>query len=491
MQFSLLNFLIGLPELNALAGSAANTGGGQEQGVGTDAFAELLGDIGAAGGDMQQGQQQTGGDLAQELVANLTVAQEVDAVVPVADSVDLKAINALLGHKISPEEAKSLLEQMDADAQSGEHAPEGLQELLESVEAGGTDVSVQDMLAQVPAADADAAEPRQNTLQRMMQWLQGALNPNAPLEALAYANAAAMFQDLEAPAITQARGREEEKEQPENLAELMTHTQHSEIVVFTPMVQQAETRVEALPEVELPEGNFAASAPTVTDAPILVATKHNSATHATSGKPDVMEDFAADLAASDATPMDVAAQPVKHDTDAQTTAVTQTQQTASADVRGVEQARTHHAHLAYQHSEVMEQVHVGVRHAIRDGVDRITIQLNPNELGRVEVKMDIVADGMSQVSFLVDKQETFDLLQRDARTLERMLQDAGVRADAGSMQFNLRQDSQSQESWNHEAANHRDGEGESEISNLNPSNPSELPTQMYVHLISDRVDIRA
>ena len=33
-----------------------------------------------------------------------------------------------------------------------------------------------------------------------------------------------------------------------------------------------------------------------------------------------------------------------------------------------------------------------------------------------------------------------DLLQRDARDLERALQDAGLRADSGSLSFNLRGD---------------------------------------------------
>ncbi|MFZ4124557.1 MAG: flagellar hook-length control protein FliK [Rickettsiales bacterium] len=151
-----------------------------------------------------------------------------------------------------------------------------------------------------------------------------------------------------------------------------------------------------------------------------------------------------------------------------------------------------HANFAYLRSEVMDQVKVGVTQAVRDGVDRITIQLNPQDLGRVEVKMDIAADGMSQISFLVDKADTFDLLQRDARSLERMLHDAGVRADAGSMEFNLRQESQNKEPWG-EAANRNDGESmTTETSTLSATfNPGDLPTQMYVHLVSDRLDITA
>jgi flagellar hook-length control protein FliK len=82
--------------------------------------------------------------------------------------------------------------------------------------------------------------------------------------------------------------------------------------------------------------------------------------------------------------------------------------------------------------------------ATRDGIDRITLQLEPADLGRVEIKMDIAADGRTQLSFVVDKAETLDALSRDARSLERSLQESGIKADAGSMQFNLRQQPQPQ-----------------------------------------------
>ena len=88
---------------------------------------------------------------------------------------------------------------------------------------------------------------------------------------------------------------------------------------------------------------------------------------------------------------------------------------------------------------VTEQVHVAIQQASKEGVDRITIQLDPIDLGRVEVSMQTHRDGQTHIQFLVDKPETFDSLSRDARFLERTLQEAGIKADTGSMQFNLRQ----------------------------------------------------
>lgn len=94
----------------------------------------------------------------------------------------------------------------------------------------------------------------------------------------------------------------------------------------------------------------------------------------------------------------------------------------------------------YQHrAEVVEQVHVAITRASKSEMDRITIQLEPADLGRVDVMMDIRRDGTTQLLVTADRRETLDMLQRDARSLERALQEAGVKADAGSMEFNLRQ----------------------------------------------------
>lgn len=94
------------------------------------------------------------------------------------------------------------------------------------------------------------------------------------------------------------------------------------------------------------------------------------------------------------------------------------------------------------HKPVTEQVHVAVRKAASDGLENITVQLDPIDLGRVEVNIQTNRDGLTSISFMVDKPETFDHLSRDARSLERALQDSGVKTDTGSMQFNLRQQSQ-------------------------------------------------
>ena len=85
-----------------------------------------------------------------------------------------------------------------------------------------------------------------------------------------------------------------------------------------------------------------------------------------------------------------------------------------------------------------EQVSVQITKAIKVGSDRISIQLRPAALGRIDVQMEMGADGRISAVITADNKETLDLLQRDSRSLERALQDSGLRTDSGSLSFNLR-----------------------------------------------------
>ena len=87
---------------------------------------------------------------------------------------------------------------------------------------------------------------------------------------------------------------------------------------------------------------------------------------------------------------------------------------------------------------VTEQVAVQILSAARAGFERISVELQPANLGRVDVELTIAADGRVQAVVTADKSETLDLLQRDAKGLERALQDAGLDADANSLEYSLR-----------------------------------------------------
>lgn len=85
----------------------------------------------------------------------------------------------------------------------------------------------------------------------------------------------------------------------------------------------------------------------------------------------------------------------------------------------------------------LNQVSVQITRAIKSGNDTISMRLHPAEMGTVTVRIDIAADGKVQGVVTADNPQTLEMLQKDSRNLERALQDAGLRADPGSLQFSL------------------------------------------------------
>lgn len=82
-----------------------------------------------------------------------------------------------------------------------------------------------------------------------------------------------------------------------------------------------------------------------------------------------------------------------------------------------------------------EQVSVQVQNGIRNGNDRIQIKLSPASLGNVEVKLELSPDKTVQAIVYADKPETLDMLERDARVLQKALEEAGLRTNSDSLSF--------------------------------------------------------
>ena len=73
------------------------------------------------------------------------------------------------------------------------------------------------------------------------------------------------------------------------------------------------------------------------------------------------------------------------------------------------------------------------------GKHHFEIRLDPADLGRIEVKLEIDRDGNVSTRLVVDRPDTLDLLKRDASTLERALQQAGLKTSDHGLDFSLRQ----------------------------------------------------
>lgn len=87
---------------------------------------------------------------------------------------------------------------------------------------------------------------------------------------------------------------------------------------------------------------------------------------------------------------------------------------------------------------VAQQISVQISKAVKAGVDQIDIQLRPKELGRIDVRLELAGDGRVSATITADNRETLELLRTDARGLEKALDDAGLKADSNSLNFNLR-----------------------------------------------------
>lgn len=74
----------------------------------------------------------------------------------------------------------------------------------------------------------------------------------------------------------------------------------------------------------------------------------------------------------------------------------------------------------------------------RAGNSRFEIRLDPPELGRIDVRLDVDRDGNVSSRLVIERADTYDLLRRDQSTLERALQQAGLKTSDNALEFSLR-----------------------------------------------------
>ena len=79
----------------------------------------------------------------------------------------------------------------------------------------------------------------------------------------------------------------------------------------------------------------------------------------------------------------------------------------------------------------------------KSGKSRFEIRLDPADLGRIDVRIDVDRNGQVTSHLTVEKPETLSMLRQDAPQLQRALDDAGLRTGNGGLQFSLRDQSSS------------------------------------------------
>lgn len=83
------------------------------------------------------------------------------------------------------------------------------------------------------------------------------------------------------------------------------------------------------------------------------------------------------------------------------------------------------------------QVAVQINRAVQDGQEKFVVNLKPATLGKVSVQLEVGHDNRVIAVIAAERPDTLELLQRDSRALELALKEAGLKADSGSLSFNL------------------------------------------------------
>lgn len=88
-------------------------------------------------------------------------------------------------------------------------------------------------------------------------------------------------------------------------------------------------------------------------------------------------------------------------------------------------------------SPAVHKVFLTMQRNAADRIQQMTLQLEPAAMGRVAVTMIFGKDGAMKAHLLVEKPETFQMLNRDSHALEKALKEAGIDLGDNALSFDL------------------------------------------------------
>lgn len=89
-------------------------------------------------------------------------------------------------------------------------------------------------------------------------------------------------------------------------------------------------------------------------------------------------------------------------------------------------------------SAVTQMVNIQLQRNINAKVATMTLQLEPADLGLLDIRLTFDKKGGIRAHLTVDKPETLTLLQKDSHHLEKVLQQSGLDLDENALSFDLR-----------------------------------------------------
>jgi len=130
-----------------------------------------------------------------------------------------------------------------------------------------------------------------------------------------------------------------------------------------------------------------------------------------------------------------------------------------------------------------------------NGARRFEIRLDPAELGRVDVRIEVSEDGVTRARMMVERPEALAELIRHARSLERELADAGLDLADGGLKFELAEDARGDDGQNGDAPVSDDAQAPQTpppaASSLEPEALAEIDTEYGFSVMRrGRMDVR-
>lgn len=150
-----------------------------------------------------------------------------------------------------------------------------------------------------------------------------------------------------------------------------------------------------------------------------------------------------------------------------------------------------HNSAAYYTDVPLDHVQFKIMKAIEEGTRTIELQLHPEALGKIGVNIEIHADGTTHLQILAEKADTLELLKRDATNLEQALQEAGLKAEAGGLQFGLQEGNSGQQQQQQPKFLYPNSLSGTDIALSYPIEEQQLIQEYFGEIkMNDRLDVR-
>lgn len=122
-----------------------------------------------------------------------------------------------------------------------------------------------------------------------------------------------------------------------------------------------------------------------------------------------------------------------------------------------------------ERAQVSEQINIQVKNLVEKGGGHIRMTLNPAELGKVDIQLQIM-DGKVQGTILSQNLEVIEQMARDLRSLQQGLAEAGLELDTKGIQFQLRDENDSSQQHASNQGSDDENNLEEELENTMASN---------------------